>query len=635
MRGPLQAARWTTGGAALLLPLAHAALTAAAGWPAWPVLAGVAAGMLAGALVGRAAVAVGLLALAPVWQVVYGREEAALFEAVMPWLAFGAAGLARPPAGFPAAPGWRAVLVAWGLLVSLTAPVVAARELDFSRWAIGTPTINAASGTAPADAAALVLVAAEAQLVALLLFEWAVAATAAERRRAWRALGPGLAAAAAVAVWQQLVDPSTLSREPWTGLRRAAGTLFDANAMGALLALSAPVLAAPALGPARMPAGLWVAVVWTTALAAIVATGSRAALAAGVVALAIVVLRAGRPRHWLAMAAVVAALAWSVRATPVGERATGDAVGRLAGSLSTLVAEGPGAIWQTFWIRDGYGPAARALIAEHPWTGGGVGAFGALVGDYATVAGLARLPADNAQNWWLHQAAEFGAAGALPLFAASLLAGLAGVRAARVPGGADAAGALAGLGVLSLVSPPTQHPIVQVVTGLVVAHGVAVAGAPGRAAGGGVATGIAAWVLALGCASATVVEGVRSLRPSLRAVRFETVFAFGFGAPEATPFGTGRWTAPEAAAVFGPSGRAVALEVIVPHADVATAPVRVTIGDVDGPVCTLEVRDHAPHGCEIPTRAPAWTLVRLRVSRPGAADGGAARSAVVNARFVP
>ena len=638
MTGTLLGARWTVAGFALLLPLAHAALARADGWPVWPLPAALAGGAALRALAGGGAVAAVLLAVAPVWQVLYGGPEVTLFQDLMPWMAFGAAGLARPRGETAAGPAWRAALTAWGAIVALAAPVVAARELDFSRYALGPSTLDAPWGFAPYQTAAFVLVTAEAQLLALLLFEWAVSATAGERRRAWRALVPGLVVAAVVAVWQQLVDPMLLSRDPWTRLHRAAGTLFDANAMGALLALSAPILAAPASGPVRIPAWLWAGAVWASALAGIIATGSRASLAAAGVALVLVVLRTGRPRHWLAMAvaaAGIAGVAAAFWAAPEGERSTGNAVGRLAGSVSALATGGRAAFTELLWTRDGYGPAARALIAEHPWTGGGVGAFGALVGDYATAAGLPRLPSDNAQNWWLHQLAEFGAAGALPMLAASLLAGLACGRAVRMPEGAGAAGALIVLGLLSLVSPPTQHPIIQVVIGLVVSEAVVRAGRLVRAGRPGASVGAAIWVLALACAGATAVEGARSLRPSLRAVRFQTPFDYGFDATETTSFGPGRWSAPEAAAVFAPSGRAVALDVFVPHDDVAASPVRVTISDAHGPVCTLHVHDHGPHACEIPTRAPAWMLVRLEVSRPWRPGGGPARGAFVNARFVP
>ena len=628
----LQAARWTTGAAAVLLPLAHAPLIGADGWSPWPVLVALVAGTAIRAAAGAPAVATLALAVLPVWQVISGGGPALYFETIMPWLAFCAAGLLRPTGAWRAGgAAWALTVAAWGLVVAGGGAIVAFRELDFTLYAIGASTLNGASGAAPQQAAALALVAAEAQLVALLLFDWFLGATPASRRRAWLALVPGAALAAASAVWQQAVDPAFLSREPWTRLQRAPGTLFDANAMGALLALTAPILASPALRPRRAAAVVWPIATWTVALAAIVATGSRASLAAALVALAFTVAMTGRLVHWITVAAVAAVLAGIAAQLP-GERDTGHGVGRLAGSLATLATDGGQALDRMLWTRSGYGPAARALLAEHPWVGGGAGAFSTLVGDYATVAGFPPLPADNAQNWWFHQLAELGLAGALPLLLASVLAARAGFRALRTPDGTGAAGALLSLALLCLLSPPTQHPLVQAAVGLLVAHAVARGPLspyrPPRMADVGV------WALAAFCAVGTSVEGVRSLRPSLRAVRFHFPYSYGFGPVEPTPLGSGRWTARRAAAAFDATDGDVLVEIAVPHDDAGAAPVRVVVGDRHGPVCTHEARDRTPFTCRVPARSGEWTLVRLEVGRPWT-DGSGTRAAVANARFAP
>lgn len=626
--------RLTIAAAAVAFPIGHALLWRTDGWPLWPTVVALMAGAVLRQQAGAGWIAAVLLALAPVWQAATGRD-ATLFQTVMPWLAFGAAGLAWPTGAGPSGGrAWHATAAAWGLVVVCVAPVVAARELDFSRYAIGAATANGASGAAPHQAAAMVLLMAEAQLLALLVFDWALGASATDRRRTWRWLLPGLAVAAAITIWQQTVDPTWLSREPWTVLRRAPGTLFDANAMGAFFALTAAIAASAHVRPSRMPAVMWGVGIWTLSLGAIVSTGSRSALAAALVALGVTLVRWGRPLPRLALITLVVGVGWLLWPAQIGDPAIGDAIGRLVASVNELRSDLGSTLKAALWTRGGYGPAARTLVAEHPWVGGGVGAFGTLVGDYAALNGVRGLRPDNAQNWWLHQIAELGVAGALPLVIASLLAGVACVRAARRPNGAAAAGALLALGVLSLLSPPTQHPVVQIVVALVVAHGVAeTTGAPGVGRMRGV--GVALFVLALGCAVATAVEGVRSLRPSLRAARFQAEYHYGFDAFGVTPFGSGLWTTPQAVGVVAPGGGAIHVEVSVPHDDLATTPVTVRVLDRDGLVCTFDAHDHGPFVCRVPVRPPDWPLVRLDVSRPFLRDDGAVRGAVVTARFEP
>jgi hypothetical protein len=175
---------------------------------------------------------------------------------VMPWLAALAASLAKSPAsGWQTSGLWRFGVAAWALSVALAWPVVGARELDFTTAAIGAATANGVLSPSPSESAALIALAAEGQLVALLLFDWFWGARQADRRQVWLGVMPGVAAACAVALWQSTVNPAFISRAPWIALDRAAGTFYDANALGALAALLAPVLAGQ-LGPRRRPAGL-------------------------------------------------------------------------------------------------------------------------------------------------------------------------------------------------------------------------------------------------------------------------------------------------------------------------------------------------------------------------------------------
>ncbi len=85
---------------------------------------------------------------------------------------------------------------------------------------------------------------------------WRCCSSTGRGPRRWRCAGgpgwPWHQASQRRAAWRcgnRLVDLSLLSREPWIRLHRAAGTLYDANAMGALAALAGASLAAPASVP--------------------------------------------------------------------------------------------------------------------------------------------------------------------------------------------------------------------------------------------------------------------------------------------------------------------------------------------------------------------------------------------------
>ena len=335
------------------------------------------------------------------------------FDALMPWLAFlGARSPGRAPAA--AADGlWGGAIAAWALVLSLVAPVVAARELDFT---LPPPP-------APNDAG-MVLHGRRRNSSRCCSSTGPGAPRSPSADWTWTALAPGVAAAAGVAVWQQSMNPAFLSVEPWTGLRRSAGTFFDANATAALLALVAPILVTAAARPRALPQ-----VVWGAALAGPVPRGHR--------------------RHRLALGARVPSPSSSACSAPSssaagalargggrrrargrGGRGRRPCVRRIDGprdrppgrhSAQSLQA-GPEGVWRFAWDRDGYGPAAMAMIADHPWVGTGPGTFGGLVTGYARETIAISLPPDNAQNWWRQQAAETGLLGGLPAFACSLLA---------------------------------------------------------------------------------------------------------------------------------------------------------------------------------------------------------------------
>ena len=140
---------------------------------------------------------------------------------------------------------------------AITWPVVAARELDFTLQTIGVATANGSLGATPERSAAFAALVAETQLVALLTFDWAWAAPLALRRRAWLALAPALVAACGVAVWQQLVDPAFLSRDPWIRLAPRRRDAVRRQRHGRARRALGRVPGRTASGPRAKPLLLW------------------------------------------------------------------------------------------------------------------------------------------------------------------------------------------------------------------------------------------------------------------------------------------------------------------------------------------------------------------------------------------
>lgn len=624
MTPALRAARVAVGLAAVLLPLTHAALRAAVDGAAWPTVTAIAAGLLVRLLAGAAPGVAVALAVAPLWPLLMRvGGTPGDFDRLMPWLAGLAAVLAWPYGRPWHAEGlWGGAIAGWALVLALVTPVVAARELDFSL----------AAASAPNDAG-IVVMTGLAQLVALLLFDWYWSATSHARRRVWTVLLPGIVAAAALALWQQQVDAAFLSGDPWIALRRASSTLLDANATAAFLALVGPIVVTSAVRPAVVPRVAWGAVWYALCLAGIIATGSRSALAAFTLVLGMQAMAASRTIRWLALAAGLLLVAAVVAADRVIDASMGHAIVRLADTVRGLWASGAEGVWRLAWDRDGYGPAAMAMIVEHPVVGTGPGTFGSLVTGYAREAIAVALPPDNAQNWWRQQAAELGLAGSLPAFACSLLALSALAQALVRREDAAAAAPLAGLGLLALVAPPMPHPLLQVMGGLVIAH--AVTAAP--AAAGTAARprdGHAIWLLALVCAAGAAVTGWQDLRPAYRAARFHTPYSYGVTPVGPTPYGPGRWMDRRAVAVVDPgSHRTLVARVIVPHEheDAATRPVRVVVSGRRGVVCVHEAVDAAPFDCRLPVPPDEWPMVRVEIDGASPAAGATRRVAVVNA----
>ena len=238
--------------------------------------------------------------------------------------------------------------------------------------------------------------------------------------------------------------------------------MLDANSFGTAAAIWAPLVIVLSrrlrylLGLGLLAAAVLVAGVWTS--------GSRTALAiVGTGFLGVFVASMVYSRGWKARLAVGVALVITVAVVAVGaSRATGtNPIRRLIEQMPTAEA-GASRIAQTLWQRDGYGTAAAQAISEHPVTGVGLGSFNHLAGDFSYRAAGVVLASDNAQNWWRHQIVEFGFLGAAPIVTFSMLVLLIVLRAPVPPDRKWSAmilrAVLLGIGLVSLVAVPTQHP---------------------------------------------------------------------------------------------------------------------------------------------------------------------------------
>jgi len=405
------------------------------------------------------------------------------FSAMNPVLAVLLASLAAAPRAPVVPHPWRAALVCWALVVAVSWPIVALREVDFSRdllWNFRVPT--AAGGFPPPAVVGWIAHTAASQLIGLLWLEQLWATHTVLRPAFIRHVVAPLAVAALcaslLAAYQGYVDIEFLSTSVWPYLRRAGGSLMDANASGMLTAMwitGFVALAASARGrPLQLVGG-------AGAVAAGLATwcsGSRTALLSAVIGIAMTLLPFGlRPQasgllKLRAIAArrrvLVPALAVVVITTVVlAVLARGALRPQSTSPIARVVASvpgGPADIARWLWNRDGYGSSAVRMIREFPISGIGLGTFHSLVADYSRLVVGHALPPDNAQNWYRHLMAELGIVGSAGwiafvwLFAAATLRlrpeGESPVAAAALRG------SLAGLAAASLLGMPAQHPAI-------------------------------------------------------------------------------------------------------------------------------------------------------------------------------
>ena len=317
---------------------------------------------------------------------------------------------------------WVWPLAFWSLVIAVSWPVIVAREAEYSWTLLFNGGIQSSgAGGAPRTTVLWITHVVLVFGVGLLWADWLCARYGSERRSEFTreilaGFGIGWVIASLVALYQVTIDFEFVNMPHWAFQRRAAGTLMDANPFGLVAALAGPavvvalwplttarhaVLAFGALGLSWF--GLW-------------ASGSRAALLAGSIALVGVVRYAG---HWRPagiqrrQVATLLGVGLVVIAMLV---VTAMRVDNPVSRLARLAPDGASAVGSWFayvWERESYGTAANRMLHDSPVFGVGIGSYHALVPDYAQALVGRRLPPDNAQNWFRHQLAELGLLGSL------------------------------------------------------------------------------------------------------------------------------------------------------------------------------------------------------------------------------
>ncbi len=435
---------------------------------------------------------------------------------------------------------FKSALASWAVVVALGTALVIAREADFT--AITLRSFSVTNSGIPVRLIVMwAALTASGLLVGVLWFDYLFAIYGNEPFRRFRIdvlvpLGVGWFGNAVVAIYQWQVDPQFLSAGFWTSLQRATGLVRDANGLGALCALWGPALAALALDShrqwLRVPlAVLCVALAW----AAVWASGSRGAFFIVLVttlALGLIIVRdLGRKRLISALAVATVLLAGALLGLHAG-RDTGP-LARIA-AMGDEISRSPRAAIKELWARDGYGSAATAMIAAHPVTGVGVGQFHSHVGDYTPSSIGARLPPDNAQNWYRHQLAELGVLGSIGWIAWVSLVSHSLFRTRLAPSRYDLRmlrWILIAFGVIHTVAMPGQELFVAM-TFWTFAFWFFSGATPPIVAATRVTERSAAWnavwILAIANVVLIGVEATGSMRPATRAAQLGTAYSYGF-----------------------------------------------------------------------------------------------------------
>lgn len=542
--------------------------------------------------------------VAPAIHVVLGRFESASLEIAwaLPLLGLILAG--RDGWRWNVPPRLRWPLVAWALVIAASWPIVFLRELDFRIWILPMPGVaNTSIGITPWEAAHGVAYWALVNLLGLLwfdrLFGWyANGGLAAFRARAIYPLAIGALVACFISFYQGAIDIQFLNPHQWPYMRRASGTLGDANTLGAVAAMWAPVFVLLARRlPQRWPAIAGITGVSLGALG-VAMSGSRSALIGfglGIGALAVEGLlawrRAAGPSRALPsikqLTPIVAGLAAIVVVGWLA--ATGSAVTSVVGRgvLRYMPFYGEVGIRQTvfeiFWERYGYGTAAVQMIKEYPLSGTGIGSFHALVNDFSVEANGWQLVPDNAQSWYRHMLAELGVLGSLPWIAWCAVFGWA--LFSRPPPSSDrfAVGVLratlAAFGVISMMGVPGQSMVVALTFWTLAFWFVMEQGTPDEPRPWSRVVWGATFVLVLAHAGLTYADARGDLLPRNRSMRFGWQYQYGLSNLEPSADGSPgrRWTELNSLAVLPVRGQVLRFVGWIDHPDADERPVHVRI----------------------------------------------------------
>jgi hypothetical protein len=489
-------------------------------------------------------------------------------------------------------PWWALLLGTWALTVAIGWPVMIVREAGLrlgtlrdigalDTWAmLSTPQVES-----------WILYVAITQLVGVLWLDWLFAnETQNPTDRGSRIPDPvlglltGATIASLVAIYQGTVNIGFLSGGVWPDLRRAAGTLLDANAYGAIAALAGPLafVAIPALRPRHVR--IWQSAALAINWAGAWMSGSRTAFvcgALGTVLLVYELLRVGR-RTGEERANMSSLLA--------GAAALVLVVIALAGAIGPVrrMAAGVDVPFADLWSRGGYGTVATRMLRDYPWTGVGIGSFNWMASDYWRILAHDRLPFDNAQNWWRHQLVELGIVGGLSVIAWSLLIAWI-VLTRRTPAEhrvevATLRGLLIGVGIASLLGVPTQNPIVLLLFFYLVARFANLTNPrpsnpriPDPRSRIPASAWIAGATIAVLYASGQLVLARGPLKPVTRAEVTNHDYITGTYPGERLPHGSFRWTRKRAAFAVNAPTQHLVLRFHVEHPDIATHPVKVRI----------------------------------------------------------
>jgi hypothetical protein len=475
---------------------------------------------------------------------------------------------------------WRTALAYWGVLAALTWPIIMLRESDFQLW-----WVPSAFGAVSAEAALLVM-------TGILWFDWLFSQYSADDHPAFEGeiilpLGMGWMIAGCLGVYQMFGHIAFLNPPFWAGLRRAAGSVGDANVFGVTSALWGPALVAVASARSKREAWWIAAAGLPLSWLAVWASGSRSSVPIVVVGIGGVLYALWRATKSTRFIAITGAALLVASAAAVGMMRSRPSV---VGPVSRIVEDFQPRWSMTWvrtvgsylWTRNGYGLIAQDMIRQSPFVGIGLGAFNPLVFLYSWQRFRLFIPPDNAQNWYRHQLAEVGVIGSVGwmIWCGSFLTLLIVARGRQnCPSGAVLRVILIGFGLISLVGVPAQNIVVAFTFWTFAFWFVGEVGrwpCPGRGLKSPHRlTWAALWLLVFVHAGGTVIAALTYLRPPSQAMRANMDYSLGFYEPEDDS--AFRWTRQRAVVVLIAVKPWVELTVRATHADLPNKPVDVKV----------------------------------------------------------